>query len=589
MQYLSESWAAQMCLTGLTAFGVCYVTGRLVGDDEPKKKKQERGAGRRGPAPGPSDAEHKLDRIFKQAEAAMQENRLAEAEACYNEALALTSSISDPMIMLLENVFCQRLALVCEKQHKYEEAEKHLLRSISTFEGRNLAPQEFAEYEQILERTVELCMSKLKNPEKAVRPLTLWLRISEDMDRDYQVLLCCNLLMRVKQQQGGLEEASQYGAKALALARKNGIADEIALSTMFQLIDVTHELGKHEENKRFIGELAVVASAINPPTAAANVMASLAGWCYDHDYYVESQNLMTRAVGLSRQYGNPNRDDIAQFESVIVQSLAERGNLNEARELCYKIAASMRGSTPPLTISRYLKTNDAVVLEEEGGLAVCHVKLYVREAAKLPHTAIIDCKVDNPAGGAPLESQQMYESDRPAINFRIVLPFAVRGYVLAQVDIFTDATKANRISSHFVLCQSESDISTKARAPSPAEVPLNLASFPAQVPAEVPLNFTERHIGNETVIEAHVGDTTVVGTTDGETTVITATDGDTTIIEAISENAIIKETITGDVHIIEGTNGEQTIKEITDGETTILETIVGDQVNVEVFRNEDSQ
>lgn len=79
--------------------------------------------------PGMSAAERKLERLFKTGEQLISQGNVAQAELAYIEALEVVQELPEPTIAsFLETVLSTRVAQTCERQGKYEEAEKYLLR-----------------------------------------------------------------------------------------------------------------------------------------------------------------------------------------------------------------------------------------------------------------------------------------------------------------------------------------------------------------------------------------------------------------------------------------------------------------------------
>jgi hypothetical protein len=116
----------------------------------------------------------------------------------------------------------------------------------ANYEDRPLSPQEVPEYGEILEKTVELCMTKLNSPAKAVKPLILWLKLGEDMGNDQIVLICSNLLGKIKATQEKYDEAEAYCKKVITLASKKPGSghEDFTLSTMINLAALYHKQGR---------------------------------------------------------------------------------------------------------------------------------------------------------------------------------------------------------------------------------------------------------------------------------------------------------------------------------------------------------
>jgi hypothetical protein len=76
-----------------------------------------------------NNVEHKFERLFKTAENAMTSGNFAEAEQGFIEALDVLEEIPElEVAQMLENVLCTKVAVACEKQGKFEVAEKYYLR-----------------------------------------------------------------------------------------------------------------------------------------------------------------------------------------------------------------------------------------------------------------------------------------------------------------------------------------------------------------------------------------------------------------------------------------------------------------------------
>jgi len=321
-------------------------------------------------------------------------------------------------------------------------------------------------------------MTKLNNPTKAVKPLTLWLKLGEDMGNDQIVLICSNLLGKIKSTQDKFEEAEAYCKRVLTLiAKKPGTGhDDLTLSTMINLTSINHKLGKHVENKQLLMDIAVMVSSA-PPQRAVALVGSIAEQAFDFGYYQEALTLFQRAIELSR-YSSP--EEVHHYENAIAQTLAELGLISEARDKLKSLVPMLGEASPPLTVSQYLQTSDAVILEENGAV-VHNVKLLPRESRVLPSTALLVCKVEHPEEGQPdLESRQMIEPDKFS-NFKIPLPYARKGYYTAQIDIYSDATRSQKLSSHFVLSQSEKNIN----------VPVHTAAITAPTETTTTTTYTQ--------------------------------------------------------------------------------------------------
>lgn len=150
----------------------------------------------------------------------------------------------------------------------------------------------------MLEKAVEICMTKLNNPEKAVRPLMLWSKLGEEMGSDQIVLVSSNLLGNIKAKQEKYEEAEAYCKKVITImAKKGGMKhDELSASTMMNLSNVFFHLGtnnaqaccinsaftlfieKHEENKKLIQDITLFLGTLGV-MAAATATASLGNVC----------------------------------------------------------------------------------------------------------------------------------------------------------------------------------------------------------------------------------------------------------------------------------------------------------------------
>jgi len=304
-------------------------------------------------------------------------------------------------------------------------------------------------------------LTKLNRPDKAVKPLSLWLKLAEEMGTEPIVSVCCNLLGKIKMEQQKYDEAEFYCKKQLMAASRSSDT-EVKLNCMIMLMNIFHKIGKHEENKKHISELIAYIQTVMPASTAAEVSATISEQTFDFGYFNEAAEHMAYAAGLYENVGNIT--EAIHCENTLAQAFAEIGKVAEAREKLKTLMGRLGQTSPPLTLSTYLQTTDTIVTEE-GGNAVHIVKLSIRENKPLSRSALLVCKVDNPENGQPaIESHQILNQNK-TITFNLPLPYARKGYYIAQIDVYEDGTRNRKLSTHVVLSNCEADINIVSPTP----------------------------------------------------------------------------------------------------------------------------
>jgi tetratricopeptide (TPR) repeat protein len=407
---------------------------------------------RKGKGNRVSEAEYKIDKLFRAAESAAGAGNLVEAKQNFVEALECVQEFPDPnMAILLETVFCTRIATVSERQGDNEDAVKYYIRAVELYEIRgieSLSPPEVKEYGVLAEKAAQLAMSTYNDSEKVIKPLTLLLHYAEATHKETDILMGSHILGKFKAAQQKFEEAIQYFEKAIAV--KITSQPDLTLPSMAALFQLNHKLGRHEANKKLLPEFVEFATEHLPPQKAAHSVGSVTEQMFDYGYYEECLIYFKRAVALFQRQNA--REEVLHYENALAQTMVELGSLREAREKLKALIPTIGDLPVPLTFSKYLKTDD-VFFSPENGNVVLNLKMSVRESGNLPAGTLLVCKVQKPFEEQPEVESELLLGEDSSVLFKVQLPRATKGYYIVQVDIYMNATRTNRLSSHLVLSQ----------------------------------------------------------------------------------------------------------------------------------------
>lgn len=464
-------------LGGAAAFAVCTAVGWWYdADNLKKKKKPQRGQGGGMAQQMFSEEVQKLDQLLTNGEAAIKKKSYKDAETMFEQALdVLENSTEDHRDILLP--FCtRRLATIAEHNHDNAAFEKYMLRTVECYESRpDLSAQEQSEFGELLDKLIEFYNNKVHTPQKAERPLLLLLDLSERNHNEVHAMICRNLLGTIAKEKKQLEEAEKYYSKVLDHYTDKVPKDDLFVTTCISLIEVLYELGGDERLSRakqlYLAVAGIVQQSL-PPARAIPALATIGEGAYDKGFFEEAQKMLHMAVQLARMHNVCSKEDLCHIENSVLAVKGENGLDDEVKAGFATLKNELAGARPPLTFSRFLKTDAAVVSispapPEPGSDAPlkADIKFVVvverREARPLPTGTHLVFQFENPAEGAdPIEVTRDIKEGEEKINVSAPIPFARAGYYTLRVDIYKDAEKKEKLGTHYQLVQSLVDTDT---------------------------------------------------------------------------------------------------------------------------------
>jgi tetratricopeptide (TPR) repeat protein len=453
----NNQWA-QLALGGAVAFLGCTLIGYLKGAENLKKKKPAGGHMQFGGAQSAPE-DDKLDMVFRKAEAMMRQEKYEEAESLYQESLELISELPPgPQIFYIQYMILQKLLEAALRLNKDTAIERYLNRTIDLWQGRDLTPQDQREYMELLERATDFYFGKLKDYDKALGPLTLWRDLAEVMRQETHICITNNLIGKIKKDQMKFTEAEECFRRSLTCPIHK--APDVHISSKLFLGQVLKELGRTDEAREIYTELAAsIEKGRDPPHKIAEMLVSLGDMCIESGFYPEAEAMLQRALNIFGMLQLTPK--ILETQCSFAQLYTEMGRLDEVRVTIKKIKSSYDGLTMvPLCFSKYMRTVDVEVIPTT---SVVRILLAMREP-KLPAGSCVVARIENPSreeDRPTLEAEHIIVEGEEDIKFEVPFVSANKGIYTAEIEIFKDATRAEKKGTHFQVYNCPADVAAR--------------------------------------------------------------------------------------------------------------------------------
>jgi len=302
-------------------------------------------------------------------------------------------------------------------------------------------------------------------------------KLDETQKMAKQLAILNDNLTKLRFRQKRYEEAEIQGKKSIELlSQAFGATEVLTIQGKMRLAAIYQESKRFSEaNELYDGIISDhESSSDNDFAKIASFLQFQAHQNFIKDLLPVAEKCLLRAISITEKQLDKNNDDdlikaVYELQNDLITVYLNMDKISEAEKLKSDLKEKIKKSkiSPPLPISRHLKTNTAAFsydspdkIENLKIIYALNLEISIaRFDEKLPDTAMVVCTFENPVEGeSPIIVEQPINPGQFTISVQTVPVLKTQQKCYdASVVIYKDVSKSEKLSSHYVIVRGPID------------------------------------------------------------------------------------------------------------------------------------